>query len=221
MIDTLVDSAYFKFGNTIYRQKIGIPMGIDPAPQMANLYLFSYEFDFMERLAKEDYRSARKFNYTCRFIDDLETLNNDGKLSDLKEDIYPPELVCNKENVGDQRATFLDMETSVIDRRFVTKTYDKRESYDFEIVNYPDLSGNIPRGSAYGVYTSQLIRYARVCSYKEDFIARAALLKRKLKEKGFTEERLRKTSRKCIHNNNWIIKKYQGSGFKAVDLHYC
>ena len=103
----------------------------------------------------------------------------------------------------------------------LTKTYDKRESYDFEIVNYPDLSGNIPRGSAYGVYTSQLIRYARVCSYKEDFIARAALLKSKLKEKGFTEERLRKTSRKCIHNNNWIIKKYQGSGFRAVDLHYC
>ena len=68
MIDTLVDSAYFKFGKTIYRQKIGIPMGIDPAPQMANLYLFSYEFDFMERLAKEDYRSARKFNYTCCFI---------------------------------------------------------------------------------------------------------------------------------------------------------
>ena len=43
----------------------------------------------------------------------------------------------------------------------------------------------------------------------------------KLKGKGFTEEKLRKTSRKCIHNNNWIIKKYQGSGFKAVDLHYC
>ena len=139
----------------------------------------------------------------------------------MKEDIYPPELVCNKENVGDQKATFLDMETSVIDRRFVTKTYDKKESYDFEIVNYPDLSGNIPRGSAYGVYTSQLIRYARVCSYKEDFINRAALLKRKLKEKGFTEEKLQKTSRKCVHNNDWIIKKYQGSGFKAIDLHYC
>ena len=82
------------------------------------------------------------------------------------------------------------------------------------IVFFKDLSGNIPRGSAYGVYTSQLIRYARVCSYKEDFINRAALLKEKLKEKGFTEEKLRKTSRKCIHNNNWIIKKYQGSGFK-------
>ena len=149
---------------------------------MANLYLFSYEFDFMERLAKEDYRSARKFNYTCRFIDDLETLNNDGKLSDLKEEIYPPELVCNKENEGNKKATFLDMETSVIGKRFISKTYDKRESYNFEIVNYPDLSGNIPRGSAYGVYTSQLIRYARVCSYKEDFINRAALLKEKLKE---------------------------------------
>ena len=196
-------------------------MGIDPAPQMANLYLFCYEFSFMEKLAKEDYKSARKFNYTSRFIDDLETLNNDGVLGAMKEEIYPPELVCNKENVGDKKATFLDMETSVVDRRFVTKTYDKRESYDFDIVNYPDLSGNIPQSSAYGVYTSQLIRYARVCLEKEDFIARAALLKEKLKEKGFTEEKLRKTSGKCIHNNNWIIKKYQGSGFKAVELHYC
>ena len=80
---------------------------------------------------------------------------------------------------------------------------------------------NIPHGSAYGVYTSQLIRYARVCSKKEDFISRATVLKKKLKEKGFTEAKLMKTSRKCIHNNNWIVKKYQGSGFKAVDLHYC
>ena len=221
MIDILVDSAYFKFGDTVYRQRIGIPMGIDPAPQMANLYLFCYEFEFMERLANVDYKSARKFNNTCRFIDDLETLNNDGVLGRMKQDIYPPELMCNKENEGDQKATFLDMETSVIDRRFVTKTYDKRENYNFVIVNYPDLSGNIPHGSAYGVYTSQLIRYARVCSKKEDFISRATVLKKKLKEKGFTEAKLMKTSRKCIHNNNWIVKKYQGSGFKAVDLHYC
>ena len=88
-------------------------------------------------------------------------------------------------------------------------------------MNYPDLSGNIPLGSAYGVYTSQLIRYARVCSNKEDFITCATLLKNKLKKKGFTEEKLRNTSRRCIHNNNWIIKKYERSGFKAVDLHYC
>ena len=52
-------------------------------------------------------------------------------------------------------------------------------------------------------------------------VSTSALLKRKLKEKRFTEEKLQKTSRKCVHNNNWIIKKYQGSGFKAIDLHYC
>ena len=44
-----------------------------------------------------------------------------------------------KENEGNKKATFLDMETSVIDRRFITKAYDKREGYAFEIINYPEL----------------------------------------------------------------------------------
>ena len=63
---------------------------------------------------------------------------------------------------------FLDIETHIKDRIFHTRTYDKREAFNFEIVNYPDLSGNIPEQPAYGVYSSQIIRYARVCSHTKD-----------------------------------------------------
>ena len=219
MIDILVDNSFFKFGDSVYRQKIGIPMGVDPAPQMANLYLFYYEYTFMEKLAKEDGKIARKFNNTSRFIDDLITLNNDGVLGQRKQDIYPKELVCNKENLGDQTATFLDMETNVVGKQFVTKTYDKREAYNFEIVNYPDLSGNIPPNAAYGVYTSQVIRYARVCSNKDDFLSRVKLLKGKLKEKGFLEAKLIKTGKRCLHKNHWIQRKYKD--FQVEEFHHC
>ena len=50
-----------------------------------------------------------------------------------------------------------------------SKIYDKRDNFNFEIVNFPFLDGDVPRSSSYGVYISQLIRFARVCSNVEDF----------------------------------------------------
>ena len=42
-----------------------------------------------------------------------------------------------------------------------TKMYDKRDDFDFEIVNFPFLDGDVPRSTSYGIYSSQLIRFAR------------------------------------------------------------
>ena len=176
---------------------------------MANLYLYYYEAAYMETLAKQDYGKAMKFNNTSRFIDDLGTLNNDGILASEKERIYPVELVLNEENQDDNHATFLDIQVDIEGKKFKTKTYDKREDYKFEIVNYPDLSGNIPHGAAYGVYTSQIIRYGRVCSRTEDFIVRVKLLTKKLIRKGFIISRLKNTMKKCLGKHNWITRKYE------------
>ena len=148
LIDLVIDNSFFRLGKKFFRQKIGIPMGVDPAPQMANLYLYYYEAAFMEKLTKQDYSKAKKFNNTSRFIDDIGILNNDGILVKEKEKIYPVELVLNVENQNDNHATFLDIEVDVEGDQFKTKTYDKRENYKFEIVNYPDLSGNIPHGAS-------------------------------------------------------------------------
>ena len=50
-----------------------------------------------------------------------------------------------------------------------SKLYDKRDYFNFEIVNFPFLDGDVPRSHSYGVYISQLIRFARVCSNVDDF----------------------------------------------------
>ena len=57
-----------------------------------------------------------------------------------------------------------------------TRLYDKRDDFDFPVVNFPYLSSNIPESRAYGVFVSQLIRYARVCSKYEDFLFRGSIL---------------------------------------------
>ena len=209
LIDFIVDNSFFRFGNVVYRQCIGIPMGVDPAPQMANLYLYYYESTFMEKLAKSDYKTALKFNNTTRFIDDLGTLNNDGVLAAKKEDVYPAEMELLPQNQDPMKGTMLDISIMVINGKFVTKTYDKRDDYNFDIVNYPDLSGNIPPGAAYGVYISQVLRYARVCSEKKDFDERVEILTRKLTRKGYTKEKLQTTLMKCYQKHKWIPVKYK------------
>ena len=61
-----------------------------------------------------------------------------------------------------------------------SKIYDKRDDFNFEIVNFPFLDGDVPRSPSYGVYISQLIRFARVCSYVDYFNNRNLFLTAKL-----------------------------------------
>ena len=83
--------------------------------------------------------------------------------------IYPPELQLNKANISDTEAPFLDLHLSVANGFVSSKIYDKRDDFDFDIVNFPFLDGDVPRRASYGVYISQLIRFARVCNHVTDF----------------------------------------------------
>ena len=66
-----------------------------------------------------------------------------------------------------------------------TKIYDKRDDFDFEVVNFPFLDGDVPRSTSYGFYISQLIRFARASSYVTDFNTRNKLLTQKLLKQSY------------------------------------
>ena len=83
--------------------------------------------------------------------------------------IYPSELQLNKANTSDTEAPFLDLHLSISNGFVSSKIYDKRNDFDFEIVNFPFLDGDVPCRPSYGVYIYQLIRFARVCSHIDDF----------------------------------------------------
>ena len=68
---------------------------------------------------------------------------------------------------------------------FSTNIYNKRDDFDFEIVSFPFLDGDVPRSTSYGVYISQLICFARASSYVTDFNTRNKLLTQKLLKQGY------------------------------------
>ena len=74
--------------------------------------------------------------------------------------------------------------------------YDKRDDFEFLIVNFPYFSSNIPGSPAYGVFVSQLIHYAQVCLKYEDFLFRGSSLLSKLLKQGYSSRKLQNTFRK-------------------------
>ena len=113
----LLDNIYIRFGSTLYRQIVGIPMGTNCAPLVADLFLFCYERDFMLSLS-EDYQSdvieASNSSSSSRYLDDL--LNIDNNFFDsMVNRIYPSEFQLNKANVSHTEASFLDLHLSISD----------------------------------------------------------------------------------------------------------
>jgi hypothetical protein len=81
--------------------------------------------------------------------------------------------------------------------------------FDFAIVNFPFLCSNIPLLPGYGVYISQLIRYARACFAYEDFSKRGKLLTKKLMMQGYNESRLKSSFRKFYGRYNDLVCDYK------------
>ena len=100
--------------------------------------------------------------------------------------IYPTELQLNKANSSDTEAPFLDLNLSITNGIVSSKIYDKRDDFNFEIVNFPFLDGDVPRSPSYGVYISQLNCFARVCSNFDDLNNRKLILTAKLLKQGYS-----------------------------------
>ena len=102
----LLDNIYIRFGTKLYRQIVGIPMGTNCAPLVADLFLFCYERDFMTSLS--DVKQAEiieAFKSTSRYLDDLLNIDN-PYFEGMVNRIYPPELQLNKANTSDTEAPF-------------------------------------------------------------------------------------------------------------------
>ena len=131
------------------------------------------------------------FSSTSRYLDDLLNIDNDF-FDSMVNRIYPSELQLNKANMSDTKTSFLDLHLSISDDFVKTKIYDKRDDFYFDIVNFPFLDGDVPRSMSYGVYISQLIRFARVSSHFDDFNTRNKVLTAKLLRQVYRYHKLRK-----------------------------
>ena len=105
----LLDNIFIRFGSKLYRQIVGIPMGTNCAPLVADLFLFCYDRDFMLSLSDNNQADIiEAFNSTSRYLDDLLNIDN-PYFEQMVGQIYPTELQLNKANSSDTEAPFLDL----------------------------------------------------------------------------------------------------------------
>jgi hypothetical protein len=76
LLEFLIDNVCVSFGGTLFQQVVGTPMGTNFAPLLADLFLYSYESEFLQKLVKDKIHEARAFNFTYRHIDDVLSINN-------------------------------------------------------------------------------------------------------------------------------------------------
>ena len=93
-------------------------------------------------------------------------------------------------NLSPCKVNYLDMTISVYRGKYFFKSFDKRNGFGFEIINYPDIRGNIPKKPAYGVFISQLVRFCSINKRVHHFKRNVSVLVKKLLLKGFSGVRL-------------------------------
>ena len=190
MLEFLVDNIFVVFAGKVLQQIIGIPVGKNCAPLLADIFLYSYEAEFIQSLLSTGRkRLASQFNFTYRYIDDVLSIYNPDFENYLGQ-MYPLKLRSKT-----RRRETVMLPTWIYschfgrNGQFHTFLYDKRDDFNFHITNFPFLSSNIPSSPAYGVYISQLIRYDRASSSYECFILRAVQHSNTFFGQGYVKER--------------------------------
>ena len=147
------------------------------------------------------------FNSISKYLDGFLNINN-PHFEHMVGQIVSTEIQLNKAIYADTEALFLDFDLSLTNGIVSSKIYDKGDDFNFEIVNFPFLDGDVPRSLAYGEYISQLIRFARVCSNVDDSNNRNLYMTAKLLKQGNNYDKIRKVFSKFYHRHSELIVKY-------------
>jgi hypothetical protein len=185
-------------------------MGTNCAPLLSDLFFHSYEADLIQgRLKKNEKKLARLFNFTFRYIDVVLSLNN-SRFGYFIDRIYPIELEIKDTTNTDRSVSYLDLHLKIDSEGWLrTKLYDKRDDFNFPIVNFPLICNNIPAAPAYGVYISQLLQYSTACGSYQDFFDRGLLLiTMKLLNKGLLLDKLKSSLRKYGRHHD-LVDRYR------------
>jgi hypothetical protein len=159
MLTFIVDNTFLQAGDgTIRHQVIGLPMGTNASPEIANLTLYWDEAQYVDSLLISDPPAALLHAHTKRFIDDLLTWNT----------LPPPSTLYNltwvETTLREKLCVFLGAQIQVHNGTLRISVFDKALEWTFGVIRYPSATSNAPGHQAAGVFTGQLTRFARLCN---------------------------------------------------------
>ena len=143
-----------------------------------------------------------KLSNNSRYIDDIGVcnMNNNNEFMICSKDIYPESIPLTTGCIENDKDTFLDLDITLEENRFITKIYNKVDDFDFEVVSFPFPTSNMSDHITYNSFYSQLVRFSSVCSKFNDFDIRS----RNLLE-SFSKYRLKNSFSKFALNHHDVL----------------
>ena len=170
MIDQVLKQGYVKFGNIVFHQKCGVPMGGNASPMLADLTLSMIEFEYLSK--QQNLNIARTFGKVYRYMDDIAVIG-EGDFKQVFNQIYPDSLQLEETSTSEKESNFLDLTISIEpNNTILTKLYNKTDDYTFRVVRYPHYCSNMHIDVAIRCYHAEILRFTRLCSKLYDFSQR-------------------------------------------------
>ena len=211
-IKNIIGQAYIVYQGVVFRQYIGIPMGTNSAPYFANIYLHAFEYNYLQKLISEGKVDTAKLlsDNTHRYQDDCISINDKGIFGIHYANMYDGSAMELKNtNTSRDKSNFLDLTISIYRGKFIYQSYDKRNDFNFKVVNYPNIAGNIPTSQSYGVFTSQLVRFCGINSCYKNFVKDVRYLLSILVNQHFKAELLKSRFKRFACNHMFAWAKYK------------
>ena len=186
-------------GNLI-QQVVGIPMGTNSAPAIANLTLYASEAQFMDTLYRIDPQNAKKYAFTFRYIDDCLLWDVEPPPTDVYQLFY-------SETTLEDRVNFLGGTIQKCNNKLYISVYDKTVNWDLPIIRFPHYHSNTPSHQIIGVMLGQFTRYYRICNTVTSFKVAATNLILRILHRGHSYTTIIKSWKRFItkHNNSTYI----------------
>ncbi len=185
MINVVIDETYVQFSNFIFKQTVGVLMGGNASPLIADLCLSWYEFMAIKESSLQE---ALTLRHCCRYMDDIIAINVDNFVN-LATKIYPESLTLEETTQKDGSAPFLDLYISY-KPNFKIRVYNKTDDFNFEVTRFIFADSNMHVNMGPKVFRSQVIRVARICNCLDDFEDRVTDMVMNLVAHGFDKNRL-------------------------------
>ena len=137
-ITFILNNAFVQFSEEIFQQIIGIIMGGNACPEIADLYLIWCEYDYMQKLTQgknKNLKLARELSNNSRYIDDISTLNLSINFGSLSKLIYDKSLILEQSSESGHRDNFLDLHIYIKNGKFITSIYHKVDDFNFDVIN--------------------------------------------------------------------------------------
>ena len=155
---------------------------------------------------------ARLLSNCNRYVDDVIVLNYKN-FDNRTSEIYPQDLILEKNGNNDKLVNYLDMTISIDDNGVSTNLYNKVNDFNFLVVTFTFPSSNIPINLGYSIFFRQILRYSMICTNKQNFLIKSNEIFKTLNKRGYKRETLHKRFIKVFNKDHFLLYKF---GYRRV-----